>query len=215
MTGTSTNAFQYTGRENDGPALSGVEGTGLLYYRARYYHPRLQRFVSEDLISGSPQNPQTMHKYLYVLNSPLNYIDPLGLFVAGGGVGATLATPVGSADGTGGAVGDLNGNIAGIATVGLSVGPQLGLGVSPSIIIAPLASSVCDLQGQTFDIHLRLLYQLTVSIPHSINAKGQTSFTLADLKNIALTGDLLPGPNVGVGLGQSLTTVSGCSERKK
>ena len=40
VTGTSANPFQYTGREND--------GTGLYYYRARYYSPQLQRFVSED-----------------------------------------------------------------------------------------------------------------------------------------------------------------------
>ena len=36
----SDNPFQYTGREND--------GTGLYYYRARYYSPELQRFISED-----------------------------------------------------------------------------------------------------------------------------------------------------------------------
>ena len=36
---SSTNPFHYTGREND--------GTGLYYYRARYYHPFLQRFISE------------------------------------------------------------------------------------------------------------------------------------------------------------------------
>ena len=42
-TGTSsTNPFQYTDREND--------GTGLYYYRARFYHPELQRFISEDPI---------------------------------------------------------------------------------------------------------------------------------------------------------------------
>jgi RHS repeat-associated protein len=34
------NTFAYTGREND--------GTGLYYYRARYYQPGLGRFVSED-----------------------------------------------------------------------------------------------------------------------------------------------------------------------
>jgi RHS repeat-associated protein len=39
---TNTNPFQYTGREND--------GTGLYYYRARYFHPNLQRFISEDPI---------------------------------------------------------------------------------------------------------------------------------------------------------------------
>src|SRR5438876_37924 len=37
---TSTNAAQFTGREND--------GTGLYFYRARYYHPQLQRFIAED-----------------------------------------------------------------------------------------------------------------------------------------------------------------------
>jgi RHS repeat-associated protein len=40
-TGTpNTNPFQYTAREND--------GTGLYYYRARYYHAGLQRFIKED-----------------------------------------------------------------------------------------------------------------------------------------------------------------------
>jgi RHS repeat-associated protein len=38
----NANAFQYTGREND--------RTGLYYYRARYYSPTLERFVSEDPI---------------------------------------------------------------------------------------------------------------------------------------------------------------------
>ena len=37
---TSSNATQFTGREND--------GTGLYYYRARYYNPVFQRFLSED-----------------------------------------------------------------------------------------------------------------------------------------------------------------------
>jgi len=40
--GPDANPFQYTGREND--------GTGLYYYRARYFHPGLQRFISEDPI---------------------------------------------------------------------------------------------------------------------------------------------------------------------
>jgi RHS repeat-associated protein len=39
---SSTNSFRYTGREND--------GTGLAFFRARYYSPILQRFLSEDPI---------------------------------------------------------------------------------------------------------------------------------------------------------------------
>jgi len=62
------NTLQFTGREND--------GTGLYYYRARYYHPGRQRFVSEDplrLASGDP------NLYGYVANNPVNATDPLGL----------------------------------------------------------------------------------------------------------------------------------------
>ena len=71
VTGTgSTNSYQFTGREHD--------GTGLVYYRARYYSPVLQRFLSEDPIgfAGGDAN-----LYAYVFNSPTNFTDPSGLFV--------------------------------------------------------------------------------------------------------------------------------------
>jgi len=66
------NSLQYTGREND--------GSGLYYYRARYYDPVLKRFVSEDPISlqAGP------NFYAYVENSPLNFADPSGLLVGSG-----------------------------------------------------------------------------------------------------------------------------------
>jgi RHS repeat-associated protein len=67
----STNPFQYTGRESD--------GTGLLYYRARYYHPALGRFVSEDPIGLSGGD---VNLYTYAVNNPTNFSDPLGLVVA-------------------------------------------------------------------------------------------------------------------------------------
>lgn len=63
----SDNPFQYTAREND--------GTGLYYYRARYYSPEMQRFISEDpigLIGG-------INFYSYVKNNPLRFADPFGL----------------------------------------------------------------------------------------------------------------------------------------
>jgi RHS repeat-associated protein len=63
----STNAFKYTGREDD--------GTGLYHYRARYYHPGLQRFVAEDPIEfdGGDAN-----LYGCVSNDPVNFFDPTG-----------------------------------------------------------------------------------------------------------------------------------------
>lgn len=70
QTGTaSTNSYKFTGREDD--------GTGLYYYRARYYLPRLQRFIGEDPIgfSGGDWN-----LYAYVYNAPTTFSDPEGLF---------------------------------------------------------------------------------------------------------------------------------------
>jgi RHS repeat-associated protein len=71
VTGTpGTNALNYTGREDD--------GTGLKYYRARYYHAGLARFISEDPIGfqGGDTN-----LYAYVRNGPIVSTDPMGLFV--------------------------------------------------------------------------------------------------------------------------------------
>lgn len=64
----NTNSYKYTGREDD--------GTGLDYYRVRYYHPRLQRFISEDpvgLMGG-------INSYSYVGGNPVIFADPTGLF---------------------------------------------------------------------------------------------------------------------------------------
>jgi RHS repeat-associated protein len=61
------NPFQYTGREND--------GTGLYYYRARYYSPEMQRFVSEDPIGLRGG----INKFVYTDNNSVNRKDPLGL----------------------------------------------------------------------------------------------------------------------------------------
>ena len=50
---------------------------GLKYYRARYYHPGLQRFISEDPIGFAGGE---VNLYGYVRNNPLMFIDPLGLY---------------------------------------------------------------------------------------------------------------------------------------
>lgn len=63
----STNAFQYTGREND--------GTGLYYIRARYYSPGQQRFISQDPLGF---NGGSSDLYSYVGGDPVNFIDPTG-----------------------------------------------------------------------------------------------------------------------------------------
>jgi RHS repeat-associated protein len=64
------NALSYTGREDD--------GAGLKYYRARYYHSGLQRFLSEDPIEFAGGD---FNLYAYVGNNSPNLRDPRGLFI--------------------------------------------------------------------------------------------------------------------------------------
>jgi RHS repeat-associated protein len=67
---SSTNSFQFTGREND--------GTGLSYYRARYYSSAVQRFIAEDPL-GFEAGDANLHAYVF--NAPLDFTDPLGEIV--------------------------------------------------------------------------------------------------------------------------------------
>ena len=64
----NSNSYQFTGREND--------GTRLYFYRARYYHPTFQRFVSQDPIG---LNGGDSDLYTYVGADPMDYLDPFGL----------------------------------------------------------------------------------------------------------------------------------------
>jgi RHS repeat-associated protein len=84
----STNTIGFTGREAD--------GTGLDFYRARYYDPRLQRFLSADP-EGFAAGDTNL--YAYVRNTPTTLVDPTGrnplLIIplagcAGGAIGAGL-----------------------------------------------------------------------------------------------------------------------------
>ncbi|WDH22903.1 RHS repeat-associated core domain-containing protein [Pseudomonas chlororaphis] len=77
----SANSQQYTGREND--------GTGVYYYRARYFLPGFGRFLSGDptgLAGG-------INPYAYVAGNPISNTDPQGEFLVGlvgAGVGAAV-----------------------------------------------------------------------------------------------------------------------------
>jgi hypothetical protein len=45
---------------------------------AREYSPMLGRWLSADSIVPDPANPQTLNRYSYVNNRPLNLVDPTG-----------------------------------------------------------------------------------------------------------------------------------------
>ena len=51
---------------------------GIYHYGARFYSPRLGRFLSADSIVPNFANPQSLNRFAYVLNNPLKYTDPTG-----------------------------------------------------------------------------------------------------------------------------------------
>jgi RHS repeat-associated protein len=96
--GSYENNYKYTGKELD-------DETNLYYYGARYYDAGVGRFVSQDPVSlfissGEKEsvkkillNPQELNLYSYVVNNPLKYIDPTGMYNVENGVVEKGDTP--------------------------------------------------------------------------------------------------------------------------
>ncbi len=66
------NHYKFTGKERDGES-------GLDFMEARYYGSSMGRFMSPDPLGGHYEDPQTLNRYSYVRNNPLNLSDPTGL----------------------------------------------------------------------------------------------------------------------------------------
>ncbi len=56
--------YKFTGKELDGE-------DGLYYYGARYYDPKLARFISADTIVPKPFYPISLNRYAYTYNNPI------------------------------------------------------------------------------------------------------------------------------------------------
>jgi len=70
--GTLQTKYTYTGQ------YSNVSDFGLMYYKARWYDPYLNRWTQPDIIIPNATNPQSWDRYSYVNNNPVNYSDPSG-----------------------------------------------------------------------------------------------------------------------------------------
>lgn len=86
---------KYTGHEFD-------DETGYYYAQARYYHPHIGRFISEDplgwrvgeLMERFQQTPQAFNDYSYTINNPIILVDPNGEFFWFAAAAVLAAVPV-------------------------------------------------------------------------------------------------------------------------
>ena len=80
--GGRTTAMGFSGSgDNNRKKFTGYERdteTGLDFAQARYYSSTQGRFTSPDSLLGSIGNPQSLNRYAYVGNNPLNFSDPTG-----------------------------------------------------------------------------------------------------------------------------------------
>ncbi|MBK8251330.1 MAG: RHS repeat protein [Polyangiaceae bacterium] len=65
--------YGYTGERQDSV-------TGLVFLRARFYHPATGRFLTPDAADAEKEDPRSIHRYLYGFGDPLTYTDPTGEF---------------------------------------------------------------------------------------------------------------------------------------
>jgi RHS repeat-associated protein len=75
-TNTTGSVFGFTGEQTDAE-------TGFVYLRARYYDPRVGRFLSRDTVQPNAPGTQGYHVYAYAANNPTTWVDPSGHFVGG------------------------------------------------------------------------------------------------------------------------------------
>jgi RHS repeat-associated protein len=135
VNGADTNPYQFTGREND--------GTGLYYYRARYYSPTFQRFVSQDPIGFATGDTNL---YRYALDAPTIANDPLGLLTFSLGFSVNLQLWLFNVSASVGIVADTCGNVGSYNTGGLGtgVGAEGNGGITFGYSNAP---TIADLAG--------------------------------------------------------------------
>jgi len=69
--GAPKTSYRYTGQRWDA-------GTGLYWYRSRWYDPEIARFIQPDTLVPDPGDPQALNRYSYAANNPVRYTDPSG-----------------------------------------------------------------------------------------------------------------------------------------
>jgi RHS repeat-associated protein len=143
--GSTPNNYLFSGEQFD-PDL------GLYFLRARYLDTASGRFLTMDPMFGSPEDPVSLHRYLYAGDDPVNRVDPSGMqdlidvaitgAIIGTLAGATIGFIGGGLPGAfkGAAFGFLGGLLLPVlAAVATATLIWAGVGVSTALFI-PLAT---------------------------------------------------------------------------
>jgi RHS repeat-associated protein len=74
-TGTTNTPFLFNGKWG-----VQTDPSGVYYHRARYYHPKLRRFLNQDMLLGSITMHAGLNRFAYANSNPVTDVDPLGLW---------------------------------------------------------------------------------------------------------------------------------------
>jgi RHS repeat-associated protein len=82
---------QFQGHKDDSES-------GLHYNLARYYDPKISRWAAADSVTTPVYDPQSLNKYAYVRNDPVNLVDPDGNQYGAGGESPSYCDIYGAVD---------------------------------------------------------------------------------------------------------------------
>jgi RHS repeat-associated protein len=146
---STANRFAFTGHVFD-------TETGLYYAKARYFDPKLGRFLTQDSFLGEIDEPPSLHRYLYANDNPTTFVDEDGHSATA--VGAVLGFAWGVGQAIGGLADDLwhhdrrpvgeyfarAGSTIAQNTIG---GAELGLAVDATVLSGGMAGVVGGAAG--------------------------------------------------------------------
>ena len=148
--GTFNNLFKFTGQWYD-------EEISQYYLRARMYDPRLMRFTGYDPVRGGFREPMTLHRYMYCINNPVNFVDPdgewavvVGTAFSGAGADFGFTLSAGLYFGINDETGEVFWGTIQWGGVGLSVGTAVSVGID--VAYSPNANSGDDLKGVSWEV---------------------------------------------------------------
>jgi RHS repeat-associated protein len=81
--GTTPSPASATRRTYTGQYDIGFWAGAIQHYNARQYDYGLGRFLQPDVLVPAPGNPQSLNRYSYAINDPVNHRDPSGHCISG------------------------------------------------------------------------------------------------------------------------------------